>query len=793
MHVIQRLQQLSTTRLWLLSTFFSVVLTEIIVCGMEMLLKGAITYDYLLTGFVTSLCVAALVAAALAFFLEQQRQASRHIEERSGVLFENNKLLLHEQDFLENIINGVAGVFYMLDDHGHPVRWNREMEKVTGYTADELAQMHVLDFFGGSNHGLITQKMQEVLEKGESSVEVELVTKHGQWKPYYFTWRRVVIGGKPYLVGIGMDIDERKLIEKGLRESQAALEELFESMSSGAVVYRTSPDGQDFIFTAVNRAAERIEKMSREDLIGKSVTEVFPGIVEFGLLDVFRRVWKSGVPEQFPASFYQDGRVSGWRENYVYKLPGGEIVAIYDDVTVRKQTEDQMHRMAHYDSLTGLPNRMLFMDRLRQEIKKASRSEHAVTLFYIDLDQFKEVNDTLGHHVGDTLLIEAAKRIVACVRDSDTATRLGGDEFTVILPELDDLAGIERVAQSIISTLTEPFLVGGETIYISASIGITLYPADGDDADSLLMHADQAMYVSKNAGRNRYSFFTNALQEKALTRSQLVKDLRGALAGGQFKVYFQPIVTLGTGKINKAEALLRWDHPVQGRISPAEFIPLAEETGLINEIGDWVFKQTAYWAQRWNESSPGGFQVSVNKSPIQFLSEIYHDDWLKHLRELGLAGRCMNIEITEGLLLNAGADVDDKLVKFRDAGIQVSIDDFGTGYSALSYLKKFDIDYLKIDQSFIRNLGSDPSDLILSEAIIVMAHKLGLKVIAEGVETLEQHNLLLAAGCDYAQGFLFSMAIPPEEFDVLLQSYGYDEAASLRFCAPQMQGSSLTS
>jgi len=448
-------------------------------------------------------------------------------------------------------------------------------------------------------------------------------------------------------------------------------------------------------------------------------------------------------------------------------------IGIAVDITERKQAEEQVMRLAHYDVLTDLPNRTLFLDRLGQEIKKSNRTGLALTLLYIDLDQFKEVNDTLGHNVGDALLVDAAQRIVACVRESDTVARLGGDEFTVILAELADPKRVDILAESIIQTLNEPFILGGETIYISASVGITSYPTDAVDADTLLMNADQAMYVAKNSGRNRYSYFTNALQEKALIRLQLVKDLRGAMVAGQFQLHFQPIVELATGYVYKAEALLRWKHPVRGMVGPAEFIPLAEETGLIHEIGDWVFKESVRWAKRWIELSPVGFQVSVNKSPVQFLSEINHNDWLDHLEKIGLAGTSVVIEITEGLLLNAGTSVSEKLLRFREAGLQVAIDDFGTGYSALSYLKKFDIDYLKIDQSFVRNLATDHSDLALSEAIIVMAHKLGLKVIAEGVETTEQRDLLAAAGCDYVQGYLYAKAMPAEEFEALLKTQRY--------------------
>ena len=278
------------------------------------------------------------------------------------------------------------------------------------------------------------------------------------------------------------------------------------------------------------------------------------------------------------------------------------------------------------------------------------------------------------------------------------------------------------------------------------------------------------MYAAKHQGRNRFSYFTPSLREEAQQRLKLINDLRIALAGNQFKVYFHPIIEMKTGRIVKAEALLRWQHPQRGMAGQMDIIPIAEETGLIVEIGDWVFREAARWAARWQTLVPGGLQVGVNMSPVQFQAEGEHiEQWLAYLQELGLSGTSIVIEITEGVLLHVDSAISDILLKFRDAGVQVSIDDFGTGYSALSYLKKFDIDYLKIDLSFVRDLETDPNDRALSEAIIMMAHKLGLKVIAEGVETEGQLKLLSAAGCDYAQGYLFSKPIPPEEFEVLLR------------------------
>ena len=438
-----------------------------------------------------------------------------------------------------------------------------------------------------------------------------------------------------------------------------------------------------------------------------------------------------------------------------------------------ERSKAQLWKRANFDVLTQLPNRDMFRDRLSQEIKKSDRTGQPLALMLIDLDQFKEVNDTLGHDMGDILLQEAARRILNCVRESDTVARLGGDEFTVVLSQLANASHAEDIAQKIIKRLSEPFTLNLEVAHISASLGITLYPVDALDIDSMMRNADQAMYVAKNNGRNRYSHFTASLQETAQKRLRLTNDLRTALAGQQFRLHFQPIVDLHTDRIHKAEALLRWQHPVRGMVSPAEFIPLAEETHLIVEIGVWIRREALIWCERWNNLNPDGFQISINKSPVEFMDDSDSDrveSFVKELSDHGLCGKNFVFEITEELLLNADSRINTKLMALRDAGIQVSIDDFGTGYSSLSYLKKLDIDYLKIDQSFVRNLERDSNDMALCEAIIVMAHKLGLKVIAEGVESLAQRDFLTRAGCDYGQGYLFSRPVPPEEFEAWLKS-----------------------
>lgn len=457
----------------------------------------------------------------------------------------------------------------------------------------------------------------------------------------------------------------------------------------------------------------------------------------------------------------------------VIKDARGDIirhVALFTDITSRKKVEELIWKQANFDALTDLPNRQMFRDRLEQEARKSDRSGRPLALMLIDLDRFKEVNDTLGHDQGDLLLVEAARRISDCVRKSDTVARLGGDEFIIILPDLADVARVERAAQSIIDALNEPFRLRANEVYVSASIGITVYRNDSKNIDELFRNVDQAMYVAKNAGRNRFAYFTADMQEAALSRMRLASDLRSALAAGQFAVHYQPIVEMATGRIHKAEALIRWHHPARGLVSPAQFIPLAEETGLIVSIGDWVFTEAVNQVKRWRAALDPAFQISVNKSPIQIRHEgRSHVSWPDYLREHGMPGQSIAIEITEGLLLQPEGAVKDKLLAFRDSGVQVAVDDFGTGYSSLAYLKEFDIDYLKIDRSFVCNLGRSKNDLVLCEAMIAMAHTLGLRVVAEGVETTEQRDLLRAAGCDYAQGYLYAKPLPPDAFETFVR------------------------
>jgi diguanylate cyclase (GGDEF)-like protein/PAS domain S-box-containing protein len=478
------------------------------------------------------------------------------------------------------------------------------------------------------------------------------------------------------------------------------------------------------------------------------------------------------------------GGAQCWREVIASPAVAADGATIWygftDDISGRKHSESTirqftqtLERRANYDTLTGLPNRALFRDRLEQAIRRAEDQapvahEGEVALLFIDLDRFKEVNDLLGHDAGDLLLVEAARRIQTCVRKGDTVARLGGDEFTVILTEARELAHIEAVAQAILDTLAMPFQIHAELLHIAGSIGIARYPFDAADPEELMRKADHAMYRSKAGGRNQLTFFEANMQAAALHRLKLLAELRHAVAGGQLELYFQPIVEIASGQVVKAEALVRWRQASGVLVMPEDFIGLAEESGLIHEIGDWVFHTAADYSKRWSDLLGHDFQISINKSPVQFQPQPDAADWVAHLGRIGLGARCINVEITEGLLLNLSDTVLSRLATLQASGMQVSIDDFGTGYSSMSYLKRLDIDYLKIDQSFVAELVHDNFSRTITDTIIVMAHKLGLKVIAEGVETSAQYTCLRQSGCDFAQGYLFSRPLPPQAFEALL-------------------------
>ena len=439
-------------------------------------------------------------------------------------------------------------------------------------------------------------------------------------------------------------------------------------------------------------------------------------------------------------------------------------MAIGADISGKKQAEQMIWKQANFDVLTNLPNRRMLAEHMEHELKLAHRGNYKLALLFLDLDHFKDVNDTLGHQMGDALLVEASIRMRQCIRETDTLARLGGDEFAIIIPR-SDLDSIERICNAILENIKRPFQLEKDQAYVSASIGIAFCPEDGQSVDELLRKADQAMYAAKHSGRSCFHYFKAEMQEAAMLHMRLAADMRNSLETGEFNVYFQPIVELTSGRISKAEVLLRWKHPLFGYIGPDRFIPIAESNGFIHELGNWVFTEALKWSQRWTNLMGETFVNSVNLSPVQLMRGQYFENWLQQFAASGLGYDGLVLEITEGVLLNDNPEVNQKLMDLQRAGMQVSIDDFGTGYSSLSYLTKFPIQFLKIDKSFVGELTSSETHQALVEGIVVMAHKLNLKVIAEGVETEAQRQLLLQANCDCAQGYLFSKPIIAEEFE----------------------------
>jgi diguanylate cyclase (GGDEF)-like protein len=450
-------------------------------------------------------------------------------------------------------------------------------------------------------------------------------------------------------------------------------------------------------------------------------------------------------------------------------LATGAVVVIRD-VSASRAMALQMTHLAEHDPLTGLPNRLLLNDRVKQAIALAPRHKKQVALLFLDLDGFKHINDSLGHSIGDKLLQSTGERLVKCVRATDTVSRQGGDEFVVLLSEVEHPEDAAITARRIIQAVAEPQSIDQHDLHVTTSIGLSLYPDDGLNAETLVKNADTAMYQAKENGRQSYQFFKVDMNVKAVERQSIEESLRRALDRQEFSLQYQPKIDLRTGRITGAEALIRWTHPTRGSVSPAQFIPVAEDTGLIVPIGNWVLHEACRQTRAWEKTGLPAVPIAVNVSALEFRQETFLEGVFAALRETDLDPKSLELELTESVLMKRAEFAASVLKELRARGIRVAVDDFGTGYSSLSYLRKFPIDALKIDQSFVRQITMAPQDTTIVSAIISMGRSLNLRVVAEGVETIGELEFLQAHQCDEAQGYYFSRPVPPEQFAKLLEN-----------------------
>ncbi|CAM4389003.1 PAS domain S-box protein [Shewanella livingstonensis] len=533
----------------------------------------------------------------------------------------------------------------------------------------------------------------------------------------------------------------------------------------------------------VNSAFENISGYRAEEVIGQQTSILKSGLTPKSL---YKELWEAISTGQAWQGELQNKKKNGdifWEHAHIAPIFDSagvtkHYLALKQDVTQYKQQEEKIIHQAHYDSLTGLPNRLLSLGRLSQMLKDAHRAKNHVAVLFLDLDDFKKVNDTLGHSVGDELLIKAATRLKSTIRESDVVGRLGGDEFIIILSNINAPAEVEIIASKLLKQFYTPFKLGSRELVSTISIGIALYPIDSEEPKELLKQADSAMYHSKDRGRNTYNFYTSQMNNDMNRRLRVEEQLRSALKRNELEVYFQPFVDIKSRKIVGGEALLRWNNTLLGQVTPDEFIPIAEQTGLIVSIGQYVIEIAFAAAKKWQQTYDPHFKIAVNVSPKQFRENTFVDMLKIQIDKYKINVNSIELEITEGVLLSGDSVIDSNLTSINDIGVSISMDDFGTGYSSLSYLRSYPFDTLKVDKSFINDITVDPGDLQLVGAAIAMGHGLNLKVVAEGIETEEQYQLLNALKCDYGQGYLFSKPLPQPAFEKLLQTQVENELAN---------------
>ena len=570
------------------------------------------------------------------------------------------------------------------------------------------------------------------------------------------------------------EIEQRQITEQALfNEKQRALVTL-ESIGDAVITCNMKSE-----VTYLNPIAEKMTGWTKADAIGKPILEVFrilneatrklaanpvDVVIEHGVICGLANhtllLSKDGTEYDIEDSAApirdHDGTILG-------------VVLVFHDTSDAKKMAQKMTYLAEHDFLTGLPNRLLLNDRISQALNSANRRNNKLALLFLDIDHFKKINDTLGHGVGDKLLVELSKRLQSCLRFTDTISRQGGDEFVVLLPEISDSLAAAEIADKLISATKTNFHIDIHELTVSVSIGIAVYPDDGMTADALTKNADAAMYHAKSEGRNNFQFFTADMTQRVSEQLSLENNLQKAIKNKELILHYQPKVSMQTGKMIGVEALLRWQHPDWGLISPDRFIPIAEESGLIKPIGNWVLREACRQNRAWQDMGLPAIPVAVNLSVVELRQPTFVQEVTRVLMQSGMAPEHLELEVTESIAIQEYTEVISWLQKLKEMGVRLSIDDFGTGYSSLSYLKRLPIDTIKIDKSFIHDIGIDLNDAAIVDAIISMSHSLGLSVIAEGVETKEQLDFLKTHHCDEIQGYYFGRPVPAAEFEIMLR------------------------
>lgn len=704
--------------------------------------------------------------------IHQEKARILAVDDESRLLDSLEALLLHNGYQVDTALGGLSACEALTKQSYDVILLDLKMDDMSGH--------QVMDFIAEQQIDIAT-----IVVSGESSfTAVSKALRRGAYD--YIR--------KPYdpddLINTLENAIQKVMLEKAHTSMQTRLqksEELHRYIvnSSPDIVFMLDRKGR---FTFLNNKIESLLGYKKTELIGKHYQAIVDPSDQERASYIFDEqitkkngTWSSELKlvtqkedhasRHFEITFFPIENNAKKKEHNITSEGNGKIIGTYGtarDITERKEAEDFINFQAYHDLLTRLPNRALFKDRLNLSIAQARRNDSKIAVMFLDLDRFKVVNDTLGHAMGDRLLQSVALRLESCVRKCDTLSRFGGDEFTLLLPSISSLEDARTIAKKVINTLKEPFILGDHEVFVGVSIGIAMYPNGGDTVEQLIQNADVAMYHVKGRGKDGYKFYSETLAVSSSNRLNLERDMRNALERNEFKVFYQPQISAGTGNIIGVEALVRWQHPEKGLIYPGEFLPLAEETKLVTDISEWVLKTACQEVKQWIDAGHSEIRLSVNFSPLQVEHPKFVPNLLEALEEINFPPQNLEIELTENVIMNDLEHMTQKLSNLSEHGLTIAIDDFGTGYSSLNYLRKLPIHTLKVDQSFVQDIGDPNDEVCIVNAIVSMAHGLKLNIIAEGVETESQLQYLKSLGCQEIQGFYFGRAEPgPRALEII--------------------------